>query len=198
MTEETQKPEETDKNLSGGDVNAGGGDNPAVGNVPGGEAPAVPPVSDANNPTLPAAAAVIAPTSSPHQAENEQSSVVSDFEADEVKRDAKDKPPLKRRSPDAINNVIGSHIVAYNGGRATWKLKSGIEFSVTRYYPTKGVAIDFPVDDAEQATCAEKRAKLHELGVVYVCIELGMSMTTADIVLAVEREQKLLSARKGA
>lgn len=196
MTKQKDRGQEAPPgNASGGtDEQAGGGVTPAAGGVPQGEAPATPPPNDNNNPMMPAAAVATAPVSDPDPTDKRNPPIVADLDADEERRDATDKRERPRkREPEPLNDAVGSGIVAYGWGRATWTLKRGEEFAVTRFYPTKGVAIDFPVDEVEAATCDEKRAKLHEHGVAYVAIMPGKNMTIVEIEEAIDREWAVLA-----
>ncbi len=196
-----EQAEQSSNAKPGTEDQTGGGANPSAGDVLQADAPTMPPTADNNNPLAPVAAVSIADSKSPHPAENSKSPIVADFAADEDKRDATDKYERRRkREPEPLNDAVGSSLVAYGWSKSTWTLKKGNafqEFIVTRFYPTKSVAIDFPVDDEEAKLCGEKRAKLHEFGIAYVAIMPGKNMTTAEIIEAIDRERAVLIAGKG-
>lgn len=179
----------------GTDQEPGGGVTPSAGAGSADEtAPTTLPPPDSNNPNRPAAATAIAPRNDPHPSASARKPFVSDLERDEERRDEAEKRERRRKKePEPLNDAVGSSIVMFGGGRSTWTLKDGSEFAVTRFYPTKKVAVDFPADEAEVAMCEEKRAKLHEHGVAYVVIMPGKNMTIAQIEEAVQRDRVVLA-----
>jgi hypothetical protein len=103
------------------------------------------------------------------------------------------------RRDDLVNEAVGSEFYLLNGSWGDWQFPSGRRFAVTRYYRPVRIAVDFPVNETDQALSEFKRQALRSLGIAYVCVPLGKSLSIEQIRDAVASERELMaSAEKGA
>lgn len=124
-------------------------------------------------------------------------------------RDRADKPS-RSRSEDYLNDAVGSlwYIGDADSSRVPgdemkwvpWLMPraggAGLRFTCTRYYWHKRVAVDFPRDAQEAKLCEAKRTVLRGLGIAYVCIGYGESLTPDQVAEKIAAEWVAIEGMK--
>lgn len=137
----------------------------------------------------PAASAVLA---APQNTVEEAKQPLTFAEVDHIDaRDRTDKP-VRERMADDLNEAVGENRFIVNASMHGWyRLRGTLRFSVTRFYFHKRVAIDFPRSFQDVTIVEQKRDVLRALGIVYVAIMPGESLSPEQVQKRI-RDEKLL------
>lgn len=133
----------------------------------------------------PAASAVLA---APKKTVEDAKPVVTFANIDEV-RERSDKP-VRERDEDWLNEAIQENRYVLNASMHGWyRMRGQLRFSVTRFYPRHRIAVDFPRQHENVKVVEEKRDVLRNLGIVYVAILFGESLTPETVLERIDAER---------
>jgi len=115
------------------------------------------------------------------------------FDEEVDARERAERDPRKYREPDYVNEAVGAATYRVNYGESAWKLEDGREFMVTRYYQHKRIVVDYCRNPKEELLVPRKRAVMRKLGIAYIALPCGASLTLSEMRKAIDNERKAIA-----